>query len=330
MGGAQVWTLDFFGSPSARTILKAERMKVIAEDLWFPEGPVWLGDGSLLLVEMRRQTLTRVWLDGRKKIVARLGGAPNGAAMGPDGFCYVTNAGETRFIQREDGCWIGGGVGEGYTGGYIQRVNLETGQFQVLYSEVGKNSLKAPNDLVFDGHGGFWFTDFGKTRSRDMDLGSVCYAKVDGLAIREVIFPIHKPNGIGLSPSGEVLYVAETDSGRLWAWELASPGELTCPPKVSTESPHGGRLIYGLQTYARFDSLAVEAGGNICLGTLDRGGVTVCSPDLGLVEFVSVPGDTHLTNLCFGGANFNKAYLTQSYAGRLVEIDWPRQGLPVH
>ncbi len=45
-------------------------MRVIADDLWFPEGPVWVGDGSLLVVEIRRKTLTRIWLDGRKAIVA--------------------------------------------------------------------------------------------------------------------------------------------------------------------------------------------------------------------------------------------------------------------
>jgi gluconolactonase len=302
-------------------------MRVIAEDLWFPEGPVWLGDGSLLVVEIRRQTLTRIWLDGRKQIVAHLGGAPNGAAIGPDGFCYVANSGGVRFVQRPDGCWVGGGTPDNYSGGCIQRVNLETGEFETLYDRIGLNKIRGPNDLVFDEYGGFWFTDPGKVRHRDMDRGSVCYARVDGSLVKEVIFPIHKPNGVGLSPDGRTLYVAETDSGRLWAWQLDGPGELAHPPLPSTESPHGGRLIYGWPSYARFDSLAVEANGNVCVATLDRGGVTVCAPHGGLVEFTSVQGDTHLTNLCFGGGeNLNMAYLTQSYAGRLVELSWPRSG----
>jgi gluconolactonase len=79
--------------------------------------------------------------------------------------------------------------------------------------------------------------------------------------------------------------------------------------------------------YARFDSLAVEAGGNVCVGTLDRGGVTVCPPDGSAATFVPVEGDTHLTNLCFGGPDLKLAYLTQSYTGRLVEMEWPRPGL---
>jgi gluconolactonase len=84
--------------------------------------------------------------------------------------------------------------------------------------------------------------------------------------------------------------------------------------------------VYGWPGYARFDSLAVEAGGNVCVATLDRGGITVCSPQGGLVEFVPVPGDTHITNLCLGGSDGTKAYVTQSYAGRVVEVDWPRPG----
>lgn len=296
-------------------------VRVIADYLQFPEGPVWLGDGSLLVVEIRRQTLTRVWLDGRKKIVAYLKGGPNGAAMGPDGRCYVTNNGGVHFVQRGDGCWVSGGVPSDYVGGSIQRVDIETGETEVLYREIDGRQLLAPNDLVFDGHGGFWFTDSGKSRQRDGDHGSVYYAKADGSFIREVIFPIHKPNGIGLSATGRTLYVAETDTARLWAWSIDEPGELANPLDSSSPSPHGGQFLCGFPQYARFDSLAVDARGNICVATLDRGGVTVCSPTGELVEFVPVPGDTHLTNICFGGAQ-GKAYATQSYAGKLVELDW--------
>ena len=84
--------------------------------------------------------------------------------------------------------------------------------------------------------------------------------------------------------------------------------------------------MWGSPDYRRFDSLAVEANGNICVATLDKGGITVCKPEGGSAEFVPVAGDTHITNLCFGGPDLKKAYVTQSYAGRLVEIDRPRPG----
>ena len=84
--------------------------------------------------------------------------------------------------------------------------------------------LKGPNDLVFDAHGGFYFTDLGKRRPRDMDVGAVYYAKADGSFITEVAYPMVTPNGIGLSPDGNTLYVAETEAARLWAFPIEAPG----------------------------------------------------------------------------------------------------------
>lgn len=302
-------------------------MNIIATDLWFPEGPVWLPDASLLVVEIRRQTLTRVWPDGRKAVVAQLGGGPNGAAMGPDGQCYVCNNGGFEFRQRPDGSWANFGQAANYTTGRIEKVNLETGHFEVLYDHAGDLKLNGPNDLVFDRHGGFYFSDPGKTRAQTADRGCVYYARSDGTGIWPLIFPISRPNGIGLSPDGRILYVAETETARVWAWDLAAPGELARPAEPSLASPHGSRLIHQSPVYARFDSLGVEANGNICVANLDRGGITVCSPNGGYAEFVPIDGDTHITNICWGGPNLCKAYITQSYAGRLVEVDWPRPGL---
>ena len=304
-------------------------MRVIADDLWFPEGPVWVGDGSLLVVEIRRKTLTRTWPDGRKSLFD-FGGGPNGAALAPDGYCYVANNGGFSFTQRADGCWMTAGTPDDYVTGRIERVNIETGKFEVLYDRIGDRNLRGPNDLVLDAHGGFYFTDPGKTRDRDWDRGSVCYGKLDGSLVRELIFPISKPNGIGLSPDGKTLYVAETETARLWAWDLQGPGELARPAVASFASPHGSRLVYASPLYQRFDSLAVEANGNICNGTLDRGVITVVDPNTNTAEFVPVPGDTHVTNICFGGPDLRRAFITQSYAGRLVEMDWPRPGLPLN
>jgi len=63
----------------------------LATDLEFPEGPVVMPDGSVVLVEIRGRRLTRIWPDGRKQVVAEISGGPNGAASGPDGKCYICN-----------------------------------------------------------------------------------------------------------------------------------------------------------------------------------------------------------------------------------------------
>ena len=59
-------------------------VRVLATDLEFPEGPVVMPDGSVVLVEIRGKRLTRVYPDGRKEVVAQIPGGPNGAALGPD------------------------------------------------------------------------------------------------------------------------------------------------------------------------------------------------------------------------------------------------------
>ncbi|MFM8531636.1 MAG: hypothetical protein ACKOD2_18570 [Ilumatobacteraceae bacterium] len=57
----------------------------VASGLKFPEGPIAMSDGSVILVEMFGPRITRVHPDGRKETVAEIAGGPNGAAIGPDG-----------------------------------------------------------------------------------------------------------------------------------------------------------------------------------------------------------------------------------------------------
>ena len=66
---------------------------------------------------------------------------------------------------------------------------------------------------MFDAHGGFYFTDLGKTRAREMDRGAVYYAKADGSSIKAVAYPTITANGCALSPDGRKLYFAETEVG---------------------------------------------------------------------------------------------------------------------
>ena len=302
-------------------------MRDVATGLLFPEGPVALPDGRVALVEIARRTVTVVETDGTKRILAEPGGGPNGLAVGPDGAFYVTNNGGFIFHEDADGIRPTGQPAD-YSGGRLERIDPASGAVRVLYRETGSgHGLRGPNDLVVDRQGGIWFTDLGKRRARDLDYGGVYYAAADGSSIVEAVHPFLTANGIGLSPDETVLYVAETEGARLWAFDLEAPGRVRKHP---WPSPHGGRLVYTAgQRYERYDSLAVEACGNICVATLVNGGISVISPAGDLVDFVAM-SDRFTTNICFGGPDLKTAYITLSQSGRLVAMDWPRAGLKLN
>jgi gluconolactonase len=303
---------------------------IIATGLQFPEGPVAMPDGSVLVVEIRRGTLTRVLPDGTAHVVATLGGGPNGAAIGPDGRCYVCNNGGFRF-HDVDGHAFPGLIADDYSGGRIEAVDLVTGEHQVLYRECEGIALRGPNDLVFDGMGGFWFTDHGKTMKRTRDRGAVFYARSDGSMIRQAVFPLDGPNGIGLSPDGSRLYVAESFTGRIWEYEIDREidGEGTVRKSRGALPWSRGRLLISLPGYSIPDSLAIDADGNICVADIPHGGISVVSPGGKLLDRIPMP-EVFPTNLCFGGTDLTTAYVTLSSTGRLAAMRWPRPGLALH
>jgi len=302
------------------------KFTTIAEGLKFPEGPIAMTDGSIILVEIARRTLSRISPGGKIDVIAELGGGPNGAALGPDGAIYICNNGGLDFEEGSSGDLKPIRQAYDYTGGRIERVDLTTGEASVLYTHCGENSLCGPNDIVFDRQGGFWFTDLGKTRDRDWDRSSLYYATIDGKHITEAAFPLITANGVGLSPDEKTVYASETHTGRLWAFDITSPGQINKRP---WPSPHGGRLVGGTTGFRNFDSLAVDAGGNICVATLMDGGITVFTPDGSSIEHVNMP-DPYTTNICFGGDGLKTAYITQSLTGILVKCEWPTAGLPLN
>jgi gluconolactonase len=187
--------------------------------------------------------------------------------------------------------------------------------------------LLGPNDIVFDRHGGFYFTDSGKVRQHDRDRGAVFYASTDGRTIKRIAFPVEGANGIGLSPDDLVLYVAESTTGRLWAYEITGPGEIK---RVNSSVPWlRGRMLFATPHFSVLDSLAIDSLGNICVADIPTGGITVVSPQGKMIEQHATT-DPFTTNICFGGSDLTRAYVTLSSTGRLVSATWPRPGLPLH
>jgi gluconolactonase len=296
-------------------------IRIMASGLRFPEGPVAMADGSVILGEIAGGAVTRVSADGAKTEIGKAGGGPNGLALGPDGALYVCNNGGA--VYETSPSFLSTGPARDYAGGSIQRIDRKTGETRVLYGECNGHKLSAPNDIVFDKAGGFYFTDLGKRYMHQRDHGGLYYALPDGSKVTEIAYPIVTPNGVGLSPDETVVYVADTETSRLFAFDIVAPGVLKHEP---FPAPYGGRLVCGLPGFQRFDSLAVEASGNICVATLVTGHITVISPAGQVVRQVKMP-DVYPTNICFGGPDLRTAYITLSASGGLAAMQWPEPGL---
>jgi gluconolactonase len=296
-------------------------VRILATGLEFPEGPVWLEDGSVLVAEIRGRRIRRVAPGGTVSVFAETGGGPNGLARGPDGAIYACNNGGSEY---RGGRFTALGPAKDYAGGSIQRIDVSTHEVTTLYTHCGEHRLSSPNDLVFDTAGGFYFSDHGKKFPRYRATGGLYYARADGTHIAELVHPLDAPNGVGLSPDGRVLYVVETETARLWAFDVAAPGEL----KRATGSHNGGRLVCEIPGYQRFDSLALQADGDICIATLNSGFITVVKPS-GEWRQVKMP-ESYPTNVCFGGKDLRTLYVTLAEKGELGVIEWPVAGLPLN
>jgi gluconolactonase len=298
-------------------------IELVCEGLEFPEGPIAMADGSVILTEIKAQRLTRVRPDGTKETVVETGGGPNGAAIGPDGAIWITNNGGSFEWLDNGGLTIPGPTPSSHVGGMIQKYDLKTGKLETVYDSCDGERLVGPNDLVFDKSGGFWFTDHGCSTRDGRKHGAIYYAKADGFHISRQRGHLISPNGIGLSPDEKVVYVADTQLGRLWAFDVAAPGQLAAGPGFAP-----GRVVCNLQDYQLLDSLAVEAGGKVCVATIINGGITAFDPS-GHTEHFAFP-DLICTNICFGGEDMRTAWVTASSTGKLFKARWPRPGLKLN
>ena len=296
-------------------------VETVTDGLQFPEGPIAMADGSVILVEMARQTLTRVRPDGARETVAELGGGPNGAAMGPDGAIYVVNnGGALTFPEGWDK--IGrAGQPESYDTGYVQRVDIETGKVTKLYDRCDGKPLNAPNDVCFDRQGNMYFTCFGFTDGENRRMGGIYFARPDGSYIERLRWDQISPNGLALSADEKTLYWVDTMQQRISALDLKGPGMVT--PQIGHDS---GRVVVNLPGWQWPDGIALQADGKICAATLFDHGIKTIDPETGAFEHTPMP-DPITTNICFGGPDMQTAWITGSSTGKLFKCRWPKPGL---
>lgn len=323
--------------------------RLIADQLDYPEGPVWMADGSVLVCEVGSGNIVRVdAATGAKTTIAKVDGGANGAALGPDGALYVCNNGGM-IIQEIEGVRVTVASDPRRNGGSIDRVDLRTGAVAVLYTSFQASPapglpqrtypLRSPDDIVFDSDGNFYITDWGRADpiNRVRDMSGVYFAKPDGSLIKELVANLSAPNGIALSPRQDRLYVAETYTRRILYWELSGPGQI----KPNSLNIDGSYLLTAhIPEQGTLDSMKVDVDGNVYVATMlpkgpnpwSDGGITVVSPEGKILDYIEIATggvfDPLPSNLCFGGPDRKTAYITMGGSGRLLETRMSAAGLP--
>jgi gluconolactonase len=291
--------------------------EIVATGFAFPEGPCLDRAGVLHLVELPNHCVSRI-VDGRRVVLAELGGSPNGTAFGPDGGLYICNSG---------GNWpptpsTNGVAGFGGETPSIQVVQPD-GAHTTILTHIEGRRLNAPNDIFFDAKGGFYFSDpawaartpEGVARAEHSPPGDICYIAPDGRASR-VAGDLSFPNGLCVSPDGRSLIMAETGTGRVLGYAIGRNGALDSP-----------NTLIELRLESGLDGTAFDAEGRLVIAGCGSGTIYVLAPDLTSVQHTLVCGDPALTNLCFGGEDFKTLFVTQGASGSVAAIRWPVPGM---
>jgi lactonase len=224
------------------------------------EGAFFDRAGNVIFSDAQGGRVLRLDPAGRISVLATLAGLmPGGMALAPDGRI---------FIASQTGKDKGTIVAMFQDGSGLQTIVAETAGF-------------APNDLVFDAKGGFYFTD---ARGNAGELsGGVYYVDANGSQPRPVLVHLAVANGVALSPDDKILWVGEFGMGRLH--RLGLDGATNLKPFAATVAYH----FIGPAP----DSMRADADGNIYVALYGQGRILVFSASGMPIGQILLPGREH-------------------------------------
>lgn len=234
----------------------------IADNLGFPEGPVFVGN-VLYFVDYSASSVLRL-VDGKVEIVWHKDGCgANGLLAVPSGLLVAC-----------------------FDGGTIERISTAGKNIATISRDATGQSFTAPNDLAADAHGGVYFTASG---AQGNVPGKVFYLDSQG-RVTEVASDIAFANGVVVALDGKRLYVLETPAGRMLSFAIAPDGSLS---ERRTFVTFGTILKDGQHRKYRPDGLRLDRHGNFFVGLYDGGGIAVLSPEGRVLAQIDLPGTHH-------------------------------------
>lgn len=272
------------------------RAEIVTTDLRFPEGTIFVRN-DLYFVDYARSSVLRL-VGGKTETVWHQDGCgANGLVAVPDGLLVAC-----------------------FDSGTIVRISLAGATLTTIRGDDRGQALVAPNDLAADQKGGIYVSDSGSS-SRP---GKVFYLSRDQV-FHEVASGVRFANGVGVSPDGATLYVAESPTGKVLAFPIEADASLGPARDLIRlrDIPPAGRS--GAVTP---DSLRVDTHGNVFVALYHGGGVAIASPAGRLLTLLDVPSEHH-TNLAIspdGGSLYIAAVdddAQSTYRGQIVRMANP-------
>lgn len=249
----------------------------------FTEGPAWSREGFLLFSDVPADKIHRLVPGKGVDVFREDSHGANGNTFDTRGRLYTCES-RTRRVTRTD----------------------KNGKIEVLAERWQGKRLNAQNDIVVRRDGHIYFTDpaFGnQADTRELDFYGVYHISSKG-EMELIARPSGRPNGIGLSPDGKILYVANSDERNLRAYQVDRRGT------VSGERV----LISGIDGVP--DGIAVDEKGNIYITAK---GVAVYTPEGKLLETIKIA--ERPTNCTFGDPDLMTLYITAQTSVYRVRLD---------
>ena len=182
-----------------------------------------------------------------------------------------------------------------------------TGKVTVLLSDYKGQLFNGPNDLWVHPKGGIYFTDplykrdYWTRQSKRLEKELVYFLPEDKKEPVVVASNIVKPNGIIGTPDGTLLYVADIGDAKIYKYRINTDRTLQSP-----------QLFAGQPC----DGMTIDNQGNIYLAGK---GITVYNPEGKQIEHIDIP-ERWTANVCFGGKNRDKLFITASEAVYILDM----------
>ena len=278
-GLAAAWMASGALAQDVQGIVISESLELAASGYTFTEGPAW--DGVRLIFSDIPGDSVYVLTPGE--------GAPT--------VLYTPSANANGHTFDRQGRLLNAEHGSGE----ITRWTQEDGRKTIVAAYQGKR-LNSPNDVVVRSDGLILFTDppYG-LGERTSEVGFSGVFALDEARGRMALIDdaLSRPNGLALSPDEKVLYVGDTATQTLWAYDLAADGTAS-----------GKRLVVDVTDESkpgRVDGVRVDSEGRIYFTC--PGGICVVDPARGeVIERLTTP--KRATNLAWGGADLSELYIT--------------------